>query len=233
MDQATDKLQKKAARFSLKTAIVIGIFILAICGFWIIADEMVIENENGYDKWAFAQLRPFTNEGNTALMEIITFFGSSYFLFPAYTLIVIIYLLRRDWKYSLNIASVGLWNVILVPVIKAFFHRQRPPDPLIQGVTDFSFPSGHSFSAFTFFGLLIYITLHSRLRPLWKGIIAVLFFLFAVSIAISRVYLHVHYASDVTGGFLLAAIWLITSLVILRKLDKRLANKSAYQRKPG
>jgi undecaprenyl-diphosphatase len=92
---------------------------------------------------------------------------------------------------------------------------------LIQNVTGFSFPSGHSFSAFTFFGILIYIVWKSNLTKLWKYLLSVFFVLFASLVAFSRVYLHVHYPSDVVAGFCLSMLWLCISFWILNKINAR------------
>jgi undecaprenyl-diphosphatase len=87
---------------------------------------------------------------------------------------------------------------------------------LLHAVPGFSFPSGHSFSSFTFFGLLVYIIADSKKTSLplkWLGSFCCL--LIAATIAISRVYLRVHYPSDVIAGFLLCVIWLGISFWVL------------------
>lgn len=222
MNPSSEQVKKKAASLSIKTMIIIAVFILACLGFGFIADEMVLEKEKAFDLWAFDKLKLMTNDRATAFMTMITFLGSSYFLFPAYLVLAVIYLLRREWRYSLNIAAVGIWSAIILLFLKTFFHRLRPADPLITQVAGFSFPSGHSFSSFTFFGLLIYITAKSKFPLVLKWAVSILLFLIALLVALSRVYLHVHYASDVIAGFFLAAVWLIASFAVLKKIDTSL-----------
>jgi undecaprenyl-diphosphatase len=94
-------------------------------------------------------------------------------------------------------------------------------DPLVHA-SGYSFPSGHSFSSFTFFGLMAYLIWQTDIGKGWKIFLSILFFLLASVIATSRVYLHVHYASDVLGGFSLSMLWLILSLYTLHKLDLKL-----------
>jgi undecaprenyl-diphosphatase len=87
-------------------------------------------------------------------------------------------------------------------------------------VAGFSFPSGHSFSSFTFYGLVGYLLWKSDIATAWKVTATVFLFLFASTIAFSRVYLQVHFPSDVVAGFCLSVVWLILSFWILtpRKL---------------
>jgi undecaprenyl-diphosphatase len=120
---------------------------------------------------------------------------------------------------------VGLGSAGILRLFKEIFKRHRPIDPLIRNVTGFSFPSGHSFSSFTFFGLLIYILWKTGIKRVWKILLTIVLFLFGAIIAFSRVYLRVHYPSDVVAGFCLSIIWLMLSLWILHKADRVIAFK--------
>jgi len=215
------KISQNTKSLSLRLLFVGGIFLLAMLVFGLIADEMVLENENHLDQVVFVHLRNITNPAMTKLMVAITFFGSSYFLLPAYLLLIVYFLfLKKNRQLSWNIAAVGITSTIILFSLKAIFHRHRPLDPLVQNVNGFSFPSGHSFSSFTLFGLLIYILWHYRMNPVLQWVLTVFFFLFACAIAFSRVYLHVHFASDVIAGFCLCIVWLGISFWLLEKLGR-------------
>ncbi len=219
---AKEQTSEKAKGISLRLLIVAGVFLAALAVFAVIADEIVLENENGLDVWAFDKLKTITNASTTRLMTGITFFGSSYFLFPAYILLALFFLLfKKNRRLSLDVIAVGITSTIILFSLKAIFHRHRPLDPLVQNVNGFSFPSGHSFSSFTFFGLLIYILWNTKMNAAWRWVLSVFFFLFAAAIALSRVYLHVHYASDVIAGFCLCLVWLTISFWALQKLKRR------------
>lgn len=218
----TEKLFRIIRSLSLRFVVSAGVFLLALFLFTAIADEMVLENENQLDKTVFAELRPITNPAITNIMAGVTFFGSSYFLGPAYILLILFFLfIEKNKKLSWNIAAVGISSTIILFSLKNIFHRHRPPDPLIHHVAGFSFPSGHALSSFTFFGLLIYILWTHRVNPVLRWVLSVSFFLFACAIAFSRVYLHVHYASDVIAGFCLCLVWLGVSFAVLRVLDRK------------
>lgn len=215
---------QKAKGLSLRFLVVAGIFLLSLVLFMAIANEMVLENENNLDLVAFQKLREITNASMTKGMLFITFFGSNYFLLPAYILLVGYFLLfKKTRRLSLDIAAVGITSTIILFSLKAIFHRHRPLDPLVKTVNGFSFPSGHSFCSFTFFGLLIYILWNHDMNPIVRWIATIFFFLFACAIAFSRVYLHVHYASDVIAGFCLCVVWLGFSFWVMRKFKHKLS----------
>lgn len=204
---------------SLRFVFIIGIFLLSLMAFGMIAHEMVIENETKIDNLVFEKINNITTPALTRVMSIITFFGSHYFLLPAYVVLVIFFL-KKHKKLALTIAAVGLTSTALLYSLKHVYKRIRPLDPLVQKLNGFSFPSGHSFSAFTFFGLLIYIVWKLKVNMTVRWIASIFFFLFACAIAFSRVYLRLHFASDVIAGFCLCVIWLSLSFWVTNKLDK-------------
>lgn len=220
MQPTTAQVTKKIKGISLRLIVVIFLFLLALGFFYIITDEAVLENESGFDTIVFQKLSPLTSPAVTRLMTGITFFGSSYFLLPAYIILTAYYLFfKKNNRLSLNISSIGLTSAGILFAIKSIFKRHCPLYPVIKNVKGFSFPSGHSFSAFTFFGLLIYIVWQTEISRLAKWITSVFFFLCACSIAFSRVYLHVHFATDAIAAFCLCVIWLTISLFVLNKIN--------------
>ncbi|WP_085831282.1 phosphatase PAP2 family protein [Collinsella vaginalis] len=111
---------------------------------------------------------------------------------------------RPGWCCAVNLVLSSLLNVGL----KALVQRPRPVGFRLIEETGFSFPSGHSMMAMAFFGLIVWLIWHyerdRRQRLLLSGAFAVVI----VMIGVSRIYLGVHYASDVIGGFAAALIWL-------------------------
>lgn len=219
-----EKIKTKAKRISLRFLLVGLVFLLALLIFGYIANEIVLENEHGFDNMVFLKIAGITSQSMTAFMLFITFFGSTYFLFPAYILLIVYFLVyKKNRKLSLDVAAVGITSTIILFSLKYLFQRPRPLDPLVRTVNGFSFPSGHSFSSFTFLGLLIFIIWNHEMNPVLRWILTIFFFFFACAIAFSRVYLHVHYASDVIAGFCLCMVWLGLSIWLLKKIDKKTA----------
>ena len=104
-------------------------------------------------------------------------------------------------------------------LLKFLFQRKRPLSPLLKAAKGLSFPSGHAIMAVTFYGLLIYILQHSISVDWLRWLVTFLLLILIVWIGYSRVYLRVHYASDVAGGFIIGLLWLLISLAVLKGLE--------------
>ncbi|MGP6145821.1 phosphatase PAP2 family protein [Jeotgalibaca sp. A122] len=117
--------------------------------------------------------------------------------------ILVLVLILKKWKTALIYTSgVIAGNVWLNPMLKNFFQRERPNEAFrMVSENSYSFPSGHSFASAMIYPLTVYIMVrHTRLSQHKK----VAYFLLAVvvlSVGFSRIYLGVHYLSDVVGGF--------------------------------
>jgi len=104
-------------------------------------------------------------------------------------------------------------------LLKQLFQRKRPLSPLLKAAKGLSFPSGHAIMAVTFYGLMIYILQHSITIDWLKWFAIILVIALIISIGFSRIYLRVHYASDVAAGFIIGLLWLLISLAVLKWLE--------------
>lgn len=221
MERTTPEAKKKAKGITLGLLAAIVIFLLTIFIFWRITDEIVLEKGTGFDDSVYTFLSPYTSPGVTKLMLVFTFFGSVGFLLPAYILLAAFFLFyKKQGLQAFTVVAIGLVSKGLLELLKNIFHRTRPLQPLTASVMGYSYPSGHSFSAFTFFGLLTYMIWKTDLSKIWKWVLSAFCILVALSTALSRVYLHVHFASDVIASFCLSFIWLTISLWIVHKIEK-------------
>jgi len=118
--------------------------------------------------------------------------------------------------FLLSVGGSEIWNII----IKNWMQRQRPNTHRLIEISGFSFPSGHSMAAFALYGTLTYLLW--RHIPALAGRIAMIVIGVALTllIGISRIYLGVHYPSDVFGGYLASATWLMLSIYIFEKYWK-------------
>lgn len=105
---------------------------------------------------------------------------------------------------TVNLVLVVLLNVLL----KELVQRPRPEDINLVVETGFSFPSGHSMVAMAFFGLLVWLVWHYEKDRTLRLACCAGFLLIILLIGISRIYLGVHYASDVLAGFCISLAWL-------------------------
>ncbi len=196
--------------------IILLVFFSMVGLFALITNEIVLVNETTFDEGAFQFIGQYKSEKATQIFTFFTFFGSGTFLLPAYLLIISFYIFfSKNVRRSIKITIVGLSSTALLFTTKYYFHRQRPVNPLITNVSGFSFPSGHSFSSFILCGIVMYIIIKSTISTPFKWICSSLIFSTALIIALSRVYLRVHYASDAIAGFCLSLIWLVISFWVL------------------
>jgi undecaprenyl-diphosphatase len=215
-------IRRKIKGISLRVFVILIIFLIALAIFAFIANEVVIEKENNFDNYVFGKMSSLTSPGMTKVALFFTFFGSQTFLIPAYLLVILFFLfLKKNRRLSWNVTAIGITSTIVMFSVKWLFKRDRPLDPLLHNVPGFSFPSGHTSSSFTFFGLLIYIIWKSTISKTMKWCFTVFFILFACCIGLSRIYLHVHFPTDVVAGLCLSIIWLILSFYVLSEINRR------------
>ncbi|MEA3248590.1 MAG: phosphatase PAP2 family protein [Nanoarchaeota archaeon] len=134
----------------------------------------------------------------------------------AVSLIIAIYLyFKSSKKQSIIFISAVFLTGILIKISKEVFHRTRPLNQIIQE-TGFSFPSGHSTMAVVFFGLISYLFSKNKSKKT-KITISLLTIIIIILIGFTRVYLNVHWLTDVIGGFFIGGIILLLTIFILEK----------------
>jgi undecaprenyl-diphosphatase len=172
------------------------------------------------DLEVFDELKPHISTSNNRLMLGVTYLGKHQFLIPANLFLITYFLFirKRTW-FSIRVASVALSSLLLMTTLKHLFHRKRPLLPLLQPARGMSFPSGHAMMSISFYGLLIYIISHTiKNQPVKRTLIISLVLLIAV-IGFSRIYLRVHYTSDVLAGYIIGLLWLLIALDVLSRLE--------------
>ena len=137
----------------------------------------------------------------------ITWLGSLYLLLPLSVLLCLLLLgSGKSWQAML-ISSSLLTTIISVHVAKLMFRRPRPSttELLVAMPSDWSFPSAHTAQATAFF-LSVTLIAFQILHPVWATLVALLSLLIVGIVGYSRIYLQVHYVSDVLAGMVLAAL---------------------------
>ena len=179
-----------------------------------IALFVMIKDSLWYDDFIIDIVRNIS-DNKTTIYKIITFFASTYFLFAIS--LALLFLLKDELiavMIPINLVVSALFNNV---VLKLIFKRDRPLDMLVQE-NGYSFPSGHSFVALAFYGFLIYLIINSKWKKNVKILLSVILSFLILLIGISRIYLGVHYPSDVTAGFIGGAIYLLIFIEIVKLL---------------
>ncbi len=149
------------------------------------------------------------------LAFIATDIGSTAVI-AALTLVILVYFAHKHRHLVIPFVVMIFGSVASFEIIKNLVERMRPPAELaLYTPGDYSFPSGHATTAVVFFGFLAYYLAHRRAhgRRIWIYAAATLLMLL---IGVSRVYLGVHYPSDVLAGFMLGALWLWIGIKLIR-----------------
>ena len=154
-------------------------------------------------------------------MLFFTFLGTHEFLIPA-NLVLIAYFLfiKKEKWYSIKIPAIALSSLGLMFALKYVFHRSRPMIPLLEEAKGLSFPSGHALMSVTFYGLIIYIIFKTIKNKELKWSLISMLLLLILIIGFSRIYLRVHYASDVMAGYCIGFLWLAFTVHLLNKIEK-------------
>jgi membrane-associated phospholipid phosphatase len=222
MQSTTSFTKSYSKKLPLGLLALILLFIGALFLFGYLVHEVLWEKEEAVDYYIFRFFSAhIIHQGLTPFMKGVTYFASATFLQIAYGLIFLSYLLRKDFKRALEIGAIGVGGFLINYFMKISFHRVRPPHPLIEPLQNFSFPSGHATSSFIFYGLLTYLVWKTRIPKLYKYLISTILILFALLIGFSRVYLRVHYPSDVAAGFCIGLAWLCLCIWLMERLKKK------------
>lgn len=216
-------IRKKIKELSTGPLIIAAFFSACILILLLVTTGIVINHNTTFDEFIFGKTRKLISPAFTDLMVFITFFGTFYFLLPGYIALIVFNSFKKNHSINLYIILIGLSSTALLFSLKYFFKRSRPLDPLLHAVNGYSYPSGHSFSGFTFFGILIYMVWQAKMKRSLKWIWSSLLFLFVCMIAFSRIYLRVHFPSDVLAGFCLSVLWLTSAFWLFQSRKKKQA----------
>jgi membrane-associated phospholipid phosphatase len=202
------------AIFALSMQIILGICaVIASLFVFLKLAYKIIDNETVFfDSSIINFMYSLRSPEMTALMKGITFLGGEIFLGTA-TAITILILFKKHKNDALNFIFILLFGIGLNLFLKDLFQRPRPDFmPLIHEAT-YSFPSGHAMNSFVFYMTLSYFIFHETRRKMLSILFASVSAIIVLLIGISRIYLGVHYPSDVIAGYAAGILWFC--LVIL------------------
>lgn len=232
------KNQKKYSGFlkllSAELIITLLILLVAITLFAYSVNMVFIKKETHFDENMFQYISDHVRPFRTDVLLFISFLGKHTFLIPANICLTLYYLyVRKNEKLTTRIAAIALSSLCLMFILKLTFQRQRPDIPLLEKVSGFSFPSGHALMSVAFYGLFCYIAwMEIRNRVLKISIILVLVLLILL-IGYSRLYLRLHFASDILAGYAVGVAWLLFSLWIIGMIEKKRFARNALKNIKG
>ena len=212
-------MKEKIKEFIIKNLKWIILFICLI-GFLDLAEDVFNKEIMKGDIIGYQMVSTFLiSDFATPIAKIITNFGGAIFLIA---ITVILFILIKNKKIGVAITANLVLVALLNQVLKNILQRPRPTEYRIIQETGYSFPSGHSMASMAFYGYLIYLIYKYVENKNIKWILITLLSILICSIGISRIYLGVHYTSDVLGGFLISISYLVIYISAINKflLDK-------------
>ena len=196
--------------------------------FIVIAKDVFQKELFNFDKVIYDFFVSIRNPILNMFFMIITELGSAEFLI-IFTLISVVIIKNKVYRFliPINLAFTGLFNYIL----KNFFERPRPNILRLVEENGYSFPSGHAMASTAFYGLLIIFFLKNIKDKKNRNIICIILSLLIIFIDISRIYVGVHYVSDVLAGTCLSISYLIILSIVLKDLlNKKYDNENKKEK---
>lgn len=184
------------------------LFILFIIDAILVATNVLV----GFDATLYKGVSIVRNDFFDSYFRFITTFGNA----KVVIILIIILNIFLSKKKALIMNCLALNCVVTNTIIKYIFRRSRPDELRLIDIGGYSFPSGHSMITITIYGYLLYLVICSKMRKSLKILLSTILCCIIVSICISRIYVGVHYASDVLGGFVLGLIELLLTIHLSR-----------------
>lgn len=192
----------------------VTLLIAGLCGSSLLVLTISWPHLTEFDQGLMAVIQQERTVTLDRVMIFITRFGDGNIQMTAGILLAVLLLALRQWRPALFASIVLLSSALANSALKHTFARSRP-EILLDPLASYSFPSSHSSASFAFF--LVLGTLAGREQPTRLRMICLLLAcLPACLIALSRIYLGVHWPTDILGGALLSATFCATALALLQ-----------------
>jgi undecaprenyl-diphosphatase len=207
----------------IATFVSLGLF--AVLARMVISGRQILVLDYAVARW-FGFLR---NLPLTDFFVVFTYLMTPLNLILVATALTLYFAYRHRWYYELLLPVALLGGAVSDYFFNMATQHPRPLLPLIE-VSNYSFPSGHATIATIFFMLMIYFFAH-RIRPAWLQLVFVGVNVgLIVLVCISRLYLNVHWFSDVISGVVLGIFWIGFSMIVLRFLQAQVSRRVAEQK---
>lgn len=158
----------------------------------------------------------------TRIMKFFTYIGTIRFI--AILSIFVLFFLFKVLKHRLEILiylAVVFSTPLLNRLLKLYFERARPDMHRLIEIGGYSFPSGHAMNAFSFYGILAFLVWRHVSTSSGRTAVILISSLMIAAIGASRIYLGVHYPSDVIGGYLASGLWISTVIWVFQRYQER------------
>ncbi|SES17578.1 phosphatase PAP2 family protein [Psychrobacillus sp. OK032] len=204
----------------LLTAFIIGL--VSLIGFSCMAILIRGHKIVQFDQYVITFIQGFESPTLTSIMKFFTYVGSFHIVFGISVIVVfILYFVLKHRSELLLLGTVVIGTPIINQVLKQFFHRVRPDLHRLIEIGGYSFPSGHAMNALAVYGILTFLLWRHIPSRLWRTILIIISTIIVLMIGTSRIYLGVHYPSDIIGGYFASGFWLTISIYFFRRYKEK------------
>lgn len=191
-------------------------------GFGLLASLFEVQMFSSFDSSVISAVQSWESPGLTTVMKLFTLIGTGMQVTViALVIMALLYFVLGHRSELILFACVVIGSPLLNEVLKLIFQRARPEINRIIEVNGFSFPSGHSMSAFSLYGILAFLLWKHIRSGAGRIILLIASASLILAIGISRIYLGVHYPSDVIGGYLASGCWLGAAIGVYQYMIER------------
>lgn len=207
---------------------IIGLISLLAFSFiaFIVSANKVVQ----FDHSVISFVQGFENSALTTVMKLLSFIGDTKSVIVLTILVIIFLYLVLKHRVELILFVVAIiGSAMLNQLLKYSFQRARPDLHRLIEIDSYSFPSGHAMSAFTVYTIISFLLwrhIHSRAG---RTILIIFSALMIVGIGLSRIYLGVHYPSDIIAGYFASGCWLGIVIWIFQNYQDRRSRRLTYK----
>jgi membrane protein DedA with SNARE-associated domain/membrane-associated phospholipid phosphatase len=214
--------------YGLNFTIGIVLLLLALYSFGEIIEDLMDKETLFYlDFGVQGFIEKLISPQMTRLMVGMTNLGGVYLIVIVSIAMALFLLYKRYWWDLFTFFLVAGGGETILIILKLLFHRPRPTSQLVT-VQGYSFPSGHAFTAMIVYGFLVYIVRKLTKSETLRFLISSLSILSIFVVGISRIYLNVHWLTDVLGGYASGFAWLVFSIVMVNTMRQMTATEGNW-----
>lgn len=204
------------------------ISVVSLIGFSFMAILISGHHILAFDSTIISFVQGLETPSLTAIMKLFTFIGSAdSILVIALIVMFFLYIVLHHRSELVFFIIVIIGAGYLNGILKSFFHRARPDLHRLIEIGGYSFPSGHAMSAMAVYGALAFLLWRHISTRFGRSLLIIFSTIMIFMIGISRVYLGVHYPSDIIGGYFASGFWLATAIWFYQKYkEKRYKSKN-------
>ncbi|WP_057766472.1 phosphatase PAP2 family protein [Cytobacillus praedii] len=204
---------------------VISLLAFSFMAFFVSANKVV-----QFDSTIITFVQGFENSSLTAVMKFFTFIGDTNSVIVL-SILVIIFLyavLKHRVELILFIVAI-IGSAVLNQLLKYSFQRARPELHRLIEIDSYSFPSGHAMNAFTVYTIITFLLWRHIPSRAGRILLIIISALMIFTIGISRIYLGVHYPSDIIAGYFASACWLGMAIWFFQKYQENRSRRLTYK----